>query len=266
MHMDAGTFGPMLRRLRTARGLTQERLAGDAEVSPRHVSFLETGRSSPSREMVLVLGSALDLPLRDRNALLVAAGFAAVYSAASLGAPELGPVQRALDHLLAAQEPFPAVVVDRDWNVLQMNAGAQRLLAWALEGLSPPPEVLGNGLRATLHPAGLRSRIVNYAEVAGVLVDRLQREMVLEPDEQRRARMLALVAEAELAKVPAPLVTAPPIPVLAVHLKKGDEELRLFTTLTTLGTPIDITAEELRIESWFPADEATDRALRALCP
>ena len=257
-------FGPLLRRFRTSRGVSQERLASDAEVSPRHVSFLETGRAGPSREMVLLLGSALDLPLRDRNSLLVAAGFAPVYAASPLGGPGLAPVRRALDHLLRAHEPFGAIVVDRDWNVLQLNDGARRLLAWSMEGLTPPPEALGNLLRGIFHPQGLRSRIVNFDEVAALMIDRAERELELEADDDRRTRVSGWVTAAR-AEVP-PLAATPRTtdPFLSVHLRKNGEDLRLFTTLTTLGTPIDVTAQELRIESYFPADAASEALLLAL--
>jgi transcriptional regulator with XRE-family HTH domain len=258
----AARFGPILRRFRGARGLSQERLADHAEVSPRHVSFLETGRAAPSREMVLVLASALDLPLRDRNTMLVAAGFAPVYARSPLEGSELEPVRRALDHLLRAHEPFGAIVVDRDWNLLRMNQGATRMLAWALEGLSPPPDVLQNVLRATFHPDALRSRIVNFAEVAGEIVERLEREIEVETDDERRARAFAVLEG--LPDRPPPPHASSGLPFLPLRLRKGDVELRLFTTLTTLGTPLDVTAQELRIESYFPADAETERRLRAL--
>jgi transcriptional regulator with XRE-family HTH domain len=256
-------FGPMLRQHRVARRLSQEEMAHQAEVSTRHLSCLETGRASPSREMVLVLGSALDLPLRDRNTLLTAAGYAPVYSARSLDDAALEPVRRAIDHLLAAHEPFGAVVVDRDWNVLRLNAGAQRLLAWALEGLAPPPEALRNVVVATLHPGALRGRIVNLAEVAATLVDRARRELAVEADPARRAALAAWIAAATVDGHHAGAAPSAG-PFIPLHLRKGDEELRLFTTLTTLGTPIDVTAQEVHIESYFPADDATERRLRAM--
>lgn len=256
------TFGPMLRGHRVSRRLSQEAMAHQAEVSTRHLSCLETGRASPSREMVLVLGSALDLPLRDRNALLTAAGYAPMYSAAPLESAALAPVRRAVDHLLAAHEPFGAVVVDRDWNLLQMNAGAQRLLAWALADRSPPPEALRNVLAATLLPGALRERIVNLPEVAATIVDRARRELAVERDPARRAAMQRWI---DLAAAEARAGAAPSEgPFVPLHLRRGDEELRLFTTLTTLGTPIDVTAQEVHIESYFPADEATDQRLRAM--
>ncbi|MDQ3034606.1 MAG: helix-turn-helix domain-containing protein [Myxococcota bacterium] len=258
----AARFGPLLRRFRGARGLSQERLADSAEVSPRHVSFLETGRAAPSREMVLVLTSALDLPLRDRNTMLVAAGYAPVYGSSPLESSELEPVRRALDHLLRAHEPFGAIVVDRDWNVLRMNQGATRMLAWAMEGLSPPPGVLENALVATFHPEALRSRIVNWDEVAGELVERMHRELELEADEDRRARLVAMLGS--LPEQPARVHTGDHLPFLPVRFRRDDVELRLFTTLTTLGTPLDVTAQELRIESYFPADADTERFLRDL--
>lgn len=255
-------FGPLLREHRVARRLSQEVMAHHAEVSTRHLSCLETGRASPSREMVLVLGSALDLPLRERNTLLAAAGYAPVYSSSPLDADALLPVRRAIDHLLAAHEPFGAVVVDRDWNLLRMNDGAQRLLAWAMEGLEPPPEALRNVVTATLHPQALRARIANFAEVAATVVDRAQRELAVETDPGRRQLLLTTIEQASVAS---PAGAAPSAgPFVPLHLRKGDDELRLFTTLTTLGTPIDVTAQEVHIESYFPADEATDRRLRAM--
>ncbi len=253
-------FGALLRRQRAARGYSQERLAGDAEVSTRHLSFLETGRASPSREMVLALGSALEVPLRERNEMLLAAGFAPVYPASSFDEPALAPVRRALDHLLAAHDPFGAVVVDREWNALRVNPGAARLFAWAMPCCDAPPEVFANVLRATLHPGGLRRCLVNFAEVAGAIVDRLQRERERELDPARRARLQAILDEA--GELPRATQSAPQGPVLVLHLRRGDEELRVFTTITTLGTPIDVTAQELHIESYFAADEATERWFR----
>lgn len=260
--MHAAGFGTMLRRFRGDRGLSQERLAGDAEVSARHVSFLENGRASPSREMVLVLASALDLPLRDRNQLLHAAGFAPVYPNASLDHASFEPIRRALDHLLRAHEPFGAVVMNRDYDVLRLNTGATKLLGWAFEGLSSPPEVLGNLVRATLDPRGFGPRLVNHTEIAADFVLRIRQEHALELDDARRARFEALL---ELARdLPLDLDVAPSLPFLPVHLRKDGVDLRLFTTLTSLGTPLDVTAQELRIESYFPADEQTEQILRAL--
>jgi transcriptional regulator with XRE-family HTH domain len=255
-------FGPQLRAHRLAHALSQETLASRAQVSTRHLSCLENGKAAPSREMVLVLGSALDLPLRARNALLGAAGFAAVYASSALEGEALEPVRRALDHILAAQEPYGAVVFDRDYDVLRMNRGAARLIAWAAEGCDAPPEVWSNVARATLDPRALRGRIVNGDEVAAELVARMLRELECEHDPARRARIEALITLGGAARAPSPAAGATPAMVL--HFRRGDVDLRLFTTLTTLGTPTDITAQELRIESYFPADDATARALQAL--
>ena len=260
MNAPHTTFGPLLRAHRTARALSQERLADRAEVSPRHLSCLETGRAAPSREMVLVLGSALDLPLRDRNDLLSAAGYAPVYAAAGLDGAAAEPVRRAVEHLLAAHEPYGAVLCDRDFNVLRMNRGAARLFGWAAEGCEAPPEVWSNVLLSTVHPGALRGRIENFDEVAAELSARVVRERDLEPDPARRARL-----DRVLRDLGAPRC-APPgggtTPAMAVHLRRGAVSLRLFTTLTTLGTPTDVTAQELRIESYFPADDATERWIR----
>ena len=254
----------MLKRFRGSRGLSQERLAEHAEVSPRHVSFLENGRAAPSREMVLVLASALDLPLRERNTLLVAAGFAPVYTSSSMESAALEPVRRALDHLLRAHEPFGAVVVDRDWNVVRMNEGATRLIGWALEGMTPPPDALANLLVATFHPEALRPRIVNFEEVAAALIERIEHELQLETDDTRRARVVSLLGSLHGAPRLTSTSAGPGLPFIPVKLRRDGVELRLFTTLTTLGTPLDVTAQELRIESYFPADAETERAMRDL--
>jgi transcriptional regulator with XRE-family HTH domain len=254
-------FGPLLREHRVSRRLSQEVMAHQAEISARHLSCLETGRASPSREMVLVLGSALDLPLRERNTLLAAAGFAPVYQSSPLDGTVLEPVRRAIDHLLATHEPFGAVVVDRDWNVLRMNNGARRILEWALDGLTPPEAAMRNVVVATLHPAALRSRITNFAEVAATIADRARRELAVETDATRRKLLGSWIVDAASHARQAEPSAGPFVPL---HLRKGDDELRLFTTLTTMGTPIDVTAQELHIESYFPADEATERRLRAL--
>lgn len=169
-------FGPLLRQWRQTRSYSQSRLAEDAEVSTRHLSFLETGRAAPSREMVLILSSALDLPLRERNTLLGAAGFAPVYRESPLASPEMAGVRRAIDHVLAQQEPYGAVVVDRLWNVQRMNQGALRMLGSWLDPRATPPIVTRNLLHAVFHPAGLRPCMVNWEAVAGALAMRVHRE------------------------------------------------------------------------------------------
>jgi transcriptional regulator with XRE-family HTH domain len=258
-------FGPMLKRWRSSRGYSQERLADAAEVSPRHVSFLETGRAAPSREMVLVLASALDLPLRDRNTLLGAAGFAAVYRESDLDSPALVAVRRALQHLLDAQEPHAAFLVDRLWNVRKLNRGGSRLLGWLFGPRVPPPLTGANILHSLFHPEGVRESVVNWEDVAGLLIERLHREIALEPDDDDRRALLRTVLG--YPGVPEHFRSARFVdaayPFVPVQLRQGGTELKFFTTLTTLGTPLDVTAQELRIESYFPADDATESFMRA---
>jgi transcriptional regulator with XRE-family HTH domain len=261
-------FGPELRRWRTLRGLSQEKLAEQAEISARHLSFLETGRSAPSRDMVLVLAGALDLPLREQNTLLAAAGYASVFRESPLEGSALGMVRRALDHMLAKHEPYAAVVMNRAWDVSRMNQGAARLFAWALGGRMPPPEVASNAMRALLHPEGLREVVVGWERLAAGLLWRTRREHAAAPDE-RVERLLAELAA--YPGVPSRLGTAADElsgeqPFVTIHLARDGEELRFFTTLTSLGTPLDVTAQEIRIESYFPADDATEAFVRRLAP
>jgi transcriptional regulator with XRE-family HTH domain len=243
--------------------MSQERLAQQAEISTRHLSCLETGRAAPSKTMVLVLGSALDLPLRERNALLEAAGFVAAYKDEPLDAPEAASLRRAVDLVLGAMQPNGAVAVDRAWNVLTMNASAARLLATFMDVTAAPPEVMQNVLLATLHPLGLRPSIVNFDEVASISLERARHEAARYPDDPAIERVRALVAT--IPDLPAPVASAAAQgPFISVHLRHGGIEARLFTTIATIGTPIDATAEEIRIETYFPADEATAALVRQL--
>lgn len=258
------TFGALLRRHRSARGMSQERLARDAEISTRHLSCLETGRAQPSRTMVLVLGSALELTLRDRNALLEAAGFVAAYRDEPLDAPEAETLRRAVDLVLRGVEPNGAVACDRAWNLLAMNDGAARLFALFADLAEAPPDVMKNVLVATLHPLGLRPAIVNFEEVAALLLERERREHLRAADDPAFAQVRATLEA--IPDLPRPSV--PPSsaggPFITVHLERGGVEARLFTTIATIGTAIDATAEELRIETYFPADEATAALVRDL--
>ncbi len=261
-----GSFGPLLRRWRGSRRLTQEQLALEAEISTRHLSCLENGKASPSREMVLVLASALELELRDRNVMLGSAGFAPVYRASPLEAAGMAPLRHAVTLLLRQQEPYGAVVVDRLWNVLQWNQGALRLFGALLQAPPRDPRVGTNVLFALFSPEGLRPWIVNWDQVARFTMERLHREIAQNPDdEERRALRRELLA---LPGIPERLRTtdlqASVDPFLSMHIRQGPIELRLLSTLTTLGTPLDVTAQELIIESYFPADEESDRVIRAL--
>ncbi len=259
-------FGRLLREWRARRGLSQLRLATESGVSSRHLSFIETGRSQPSREMVLRLAQALDVPLRERNALLGAAGFAAVFRETALGAPELAPIERMLAFLLERYEPFPAYLVDRTWRVLRANRAG--LAAFAPFASAAPVwrENPLNLMRLTLAPDGLRPAIVNWDEVASALLARLAREAAVASGDSSLAALIE-----ELRSLPdlpdsvrVPDLTRPPPPILAVHLKQGDVDLRFFTMLTTLGTPQDVTLQDLHIESFMPADGATEAHMRAL--
>src|SRR5919198_6233784 len=259
-------FGPLLRRWRTRRRMSQLDLAVEAGVSSRHLSFVETGRAQPSREMVLLLARALDVPLRERNALLVAAGYAPIYRETPLAAPAMAQVRRALDFILRQQEPYPALVLDRHWNVLAVNDGSARVQAAFLDTervskLGPP-----NAMRLMFHPDAFRPYIVNWEATAASLIQWLHRdaatglggletralldELLSYPDVPRQWRTLDLDAS-----------TAPFLPI---EFRKAELDLRFFTTLTSLGSPHDITLQELRIESFFPADEATEAGVYRL--
>jgi transcriptional regulator with XRE-family HTH domain len=237
----------------------------EADVSPRHVSFLETGRAKPSRDMVVSLAAVLGVPLRERNQLLLAAGFAPLYREAPLDAPELGPVRTALDAILHQQEPFPAVVLNRHWDILDMNRAAQRFFGMLLGERAgrPPPNVL----RLMFDPTELRPLVTNWDAVAESLLQRLHREAT---GGVKDATTLALLAEIlDYPDVPArlrrPNLDVPLVPVVSVCFRHQGVAYDFFSTVTTLGTPQDVTLEELRIECFFPSDRATEeRARRVL--
>jgi transcriptional regulator with XRE-family HTH domain len=259
-------FGVQIRAWRASRRLSQEDLAERAGVSARHLSFVETGKSNPSRELVLALAGALDVPLRDRNALLAAAGFAAIYRASAFDDAELTQLRRALDHVLRQQEPYGAIVVDGRWNVLRMNAGAARLFQRFAPTTPEGLEAARNAVLGTVHPGALRPYIVNWEATAGHIVARLHHEIAARPGDQELRRLLTRV----LAQpgIPTQWRAATPgrsaAPFLPVHLRSPTLELQLFTMVTSIGTPLDVTAEEIHVETYFPADDATDAAIRAL--
>jgi transcriptional regulator with XRE-family HTH domain len=251
-------LGTLLRDWRQRRRLSQLDLALEAGVSARHLSFLETGRSKPSREMVLHLSEQLDVPLRDRNSLLLAAGFAPAFEERPIDAPEMAPVRAALDRVLTGHEPFPAVVVDRWWNLAAANSSIATFTAGVPEHLMEPPV---NVLRVSLHPDGMASRIVNLAEWRAHLLDRLGRQVALTGDE----RLTAL--QEEIAGYPGGDghhdVASGEIAV-PLRFRADDAELAFFSTIATFGTAVEITLSELSIEAFFPADAATARYLQRL--
>lgn len=259
-------FGRLLREWRTRRGMSQLRLATEADVSPRHLSFVETGRSQPSREMVLRLSETLDVPLRERNALLGAAGFADVFPESVIGAAELAPVERMLAFLLEQCEPFPAYLLDRCMRLLRSNRAGLAAFAPFVREHPVWREQPLNLLRLTLHPEGLQTAIVNFEEVAGALLVRLARTVAMAGSDAELARL-----EVELRSLPGvPRSgrvldrTRPPPPILAMHLKGGGVELRFFSMLTTLGTPQDVALQGVHIESFMPADAASEAWLRGI--
>ena len=255
-------FGPMLRDWRETRRMTQEQLAFTAEVSTRHVSCVENGRAQPSREMVLQLATALDVPLRERNSLLLAAGFAAVYRETDLDAPELLHVRRAVDFLLARAEPYPAVVIDAAWNLRLANLGAARMFA----ALLPRQPAHLNLMRVLFDPDGLRPLCLDWEPLAATLLERARREAMLDGPRSPAATVLReVLARPDLpACLRQPSLTGPLPLVVPVRMRVGDHTISLFSTLTMLGSPADVTTQELRIESFFPADDATEQWIRRL--
>ncbi|MBC8071441.1 MAG: helix-turn-helix transcriptional regulator [Deltaproteobacteria bacterium] len=256
---ETAPVGRLVRHWRQTRGLSQLALAERAEVSTRHLSYVETGKSAPSREMVLVLASALDVPLRERNRLLLAAGFAPVYRERELANPEQGELRRALELILSRHQPYPAMVVDRRWQVLMSNPGAARVISTFVDDPAVLAETGGNAMMLLFHPRGFRPSLVNWDEVARASIERLRREAF--EDHAADGPQALLAALAAMGPLPAvrDQVPAEPRVLIPVHLRKGELELRFFTTIASLGTPIDLVAHELRIEHYYPVDDATQR-------
>ena len=256
-------FGEHLRRWRQRRRLSQLDLAEEAKISPRHLSFVETGRSLPSREMVIRLAERLDVPLRERNALLVAAGYAPMYRERALDDPALEAARQAVELILKSHEPFPALAVDRHWNLVRANRIVPLLLAGADPSLLQPPV---NVLRLSLHPQGIAPRIANLAQWRNHLLERLRQQIEATGDgtlavllQELRAYPVpdtrALHLEGELLGVAMPF-----------RLQTEHGVLSFISTTTIFGTPADVTLQELALETFFPADAQTAAALRQLMP
>jgi transcriptional regulator with XRE-family HTH domain len=255
-------FSNALRYWRAKRGYSQLKLATEADVSQRHVSFLESGRAQPSRELVLKLGLVLDVPLRQRNAMLLAAGFAPAYQERNLSDPEMAAVRRALEFMLAQAAPYPALVVDRLWNLVMANEPAAAMLRFLLgmPAHAPiPRDGSVNVIRMTLDPDGLRGCIVNWEDVCADQLQWIAREAMSDgPGSEAQVLLADLAALPGIrAGAHVPNLERRALPFLPVTLAKDGVALNLFTTITTLGTPIDVTVHELRLESFFPADDAT---------
>jgi len=260
--LSAAPVGAQIRQWRVRRRLSQLELALAAEVSTRHLSCLETGRAAPSREMVLRLARRLDVPLRERNRLLTAAGFAPMYPARPLADPALAAARQVVELVLRGHEPCPALAVDRHWNVVMQN----RAVALLLDGVAP--ELLAapvNALRLGLHPRGMASRIVNLAAWRAHVLARLRQQIVASDDDTLRAledELAAYPAPDDAAHAPTPAGGEPALVVpLVVDSPLG--RLSFISTTTVFGTPVDVTLAELALESFFPADAATTAALRA---
>ncbi|MCI1710981.1 MAG: helix-turn-helix transcriptional regulator [Chiayiivirga sp.] len=253
--------GALLRDWRQRRRLSQLELAADAAISTRHLSFVETGRARASRELLLHLAQLLDLPLRERNVLLVSAGFAPMYAKRALDAPELAAARSAIELVLRGHEPYPALALDRHWNLVLANRAAQRLFAQVAPALLAPPV---NMMRLSLHPDGLGGALLNAEEVRARMLHRLRRQVANSGD----AALAALLRE--LSVLPGAPGATTPVPdpyagvVLPLRLRTPAGEVALFSTLTVFGTPVEVTLSELALEAFFPADEASAQVLRRL--
>ena len=251
--------GNLLREWRAERGMSQSDLALHAGFSARHVSFIETGRTQPSRQALLVLAETLEMPLRERNRLLEAGGFAHLYRQTPLDAEEMAQVRVVLQFILDRHKPYAAVVLDRYSNCLMGNGASERLVA-ALVDSSLLAEHL-NHLRVLFHPLGARRWIVNWDEVGRTMLARAERELGQSQNDEATALLSELkgyVGSFPRERSSAPLNVADLL--LPIHIRKDDLELRLFSTIMTLGTPQDVTLQELRVETFFPADEASEKS------
>jgi transcriptional regulator with XRE-family HTH domain len=258
------TFGTLLKQWRNRRSLSQLDLAVTSQVSQRHISFLESGRAKPSQKMVLQLATVLEIPLRHQNLMLSMAGFAPIHTETDLSAPEMISISKALNFILRQQEPYPAIVIDRYWNLLLANNGATRLLNMFID-----PDKLQtlfcidgkiNLMRVTFDPQGLRPFIANWEELVGYLLQRVHREANSSIESEQSTLLFdELISYPGVADIWSCSNHSPQNDlILTTHFKKHDLDLRFFATISTLGTPYDITLQEMRIECLFPADEVTE--------
>lgn len=256
MQQNPTPIGRMVRSWRERRRVSQLALAAEAQVSQRHLSFIESGRSSPSREMVTRLANTLDLPMRERNALLLAAGYAPAYRDRPLDDPALEHARAGIERLIKLQEPFPALALDRIWNVVAANAAVPILLAGVDPELLKPPQ---NAIRMSLHPRGLAPLIVNFGAWRAHLMERLRRQLRLTGE----PAIAALIAEAEAYPTRAEQPARSDDVAVLLKLRSQMGVLCFLSTVTVFGTAIDITLAELTVESFYPADDATRQALSA---
>ncbi|WP_406873881.1 helix-turn-helix transcriptional regulator [Aminobacter sp. P9b] len=254
--------GGLIREWRTRRRMSQLDLAMEAEISQRHLSFMESGRSAPSRDMVLHLAERLSIPLRQRNQLLLAAGYAPTFGERPLDHPSLAPAMDAVRMVLKGHEPYPAIAVDRHWNLIEGNAALAPMLAGVEDAslLEPPVNVL----RLSLHPKGVAPRIVNLHEWRSHLIERLKHQNDTAGDPVLEALERELLSYPDGPRTGRPIQADPQAIAHPLRLRMGDAVLSFISTITVFGTPLDVTLSELAIESFFPADEETAAHLRAL--
>jgi len=261
--MTSTGAGPLLKEWRGRRRRSQLDLAVEVGVSTKHLSFVETGRAKPSRELLLTLARHLDVPLRDRNSLLLAAGYAPRYHETSIDDPVSAHVRASLERLLSTHDPYPGVVLDRQWNVVLANQAASNLLAGVPAELLTPRV---NVFRVSLHPQGLGAITINFAEWADYMLGQLRRVVMMSNDPELaeiEQEILAYPNVVEHLASAQPTAGDEPPLLVPCRLNMGGVELSLFTTLTTFGTPRDITLDELAVELFFPADDVTEAILRS---
>jgi len=253
----------LLRWWRSRSGLSQMALAHAAGISPRHMSFVETGRSRPSREVLVRLSEALGLPFRDRNLLLESAGYARMYRESKLTDLESGRLREILEFVLALYEPYGAVVVDADWSLLMANRG-YGLLAERIMGVRREGQTQGrlNVLIELFRPGGVRERLRNWPEVAHHMLERLRRQVADNPLREGLRELLERLESEDLPLRPA--VDMPALPLLPMHFEIDGTSVRLINLITTFGAPQDVTLQELRLEAFLPADAESDRIVRAM--
>ena len=262
-HPSPAHVGVLLREWRAARRLSQLDLALDAGLSARHLSCIETGKAQPSRDMLARLADTLEMSLRERNGLLMAAGYAPQYPETALARPELAQVRRAIDFILAQQEPYPAFLMNRHWDIVGANGAAQRVGSFLMGGRESKHH---NMVRQIFDPDDLRPAIANWEEVAGDLIRHLHNEVASAPSDTVARALLdeALSYPGVPARWRTRDLSIAPMPLLTTVMRRGDVELNFFSTITTFGTPRDVTLEELHIECCFPVDEATAAFCRGL--
>ena len=260
---SAAPVGALLREWRAARRLSQLDLALAAGISARHLSYVETGKAQAGRDTVARLADTLEMPLRERNALLLAAGYAPEYPETALGTPELARVRRAIELILAQQEPFPAFLINRHWDVLMANEGAARVNAFMLGGR---PSAHANMVRQFFDPDDLRAAVANWEEVAGEMIRHLHDHIAATPTDLVAKALLdeALSRPGVPSRWRLRDLSVAPSPLLTTVLRRDGVELRFFSTITTFATPRDVTLDEVHIECCFPMDEATAAHCRTL--